>query len=75
MASLSYKDIRSASTIHRDEIDSPVEDTSFDPDRRMVLDRRAVNNDRRGGDSDSGYHGPVRRNTIDRRQNYKDRRK
>lgn len=74
MASLSYKDIRSASTIHRDEIDSSGEDTSFDPDRRLVLDRRAVNNERRG-DYDPGYHGPVRRNTIDRRLNFKDRRK
>jgi hypothetical protein len=74
MASLSYKDIKSASTIHKDEIDISVTDTGFDPDRRVELDRRAVNSERRG-DYDSCYHGPVRRNTIDRRMNSKGRRK
>lgn len=74
MVSLSYKDIRSASTVTKDEIDLPGEDAHFEPDRRVVLDRRAVNNERRG-DYDPGYHGPARRNTIDRRSNFKDRRK
>ena len=74
MASLSYKEIRLASTINKDEIDLPGADAAFDPDRRIELDRRAVNNERRG-DYDSGYHGPVRRNTIDRRLTLKDRRK
>ena len=74
MASLSYKDIKSASTIRTVEIDTPAIDAAFNPDRRIELDRREVNNERRG-DYDPGYHGPVRRNTIDRRMNPKDRRK
>ena len=74
MTSLDYKDIHLASTVRKEEIDMPSTDAAFDPDRRMVLDRRAVNNERRG-DYDPGYHGPARRNTIDRRVNSKDRRK
>ena len=74
MASLNYKDIQSASTIHKDEIDMPGADSEFDPDRRVELDRRVLNSERRG-DYDSGYHGPVRRNTIDRRLRLKGRRK
>jgi len=74
VASLSYKDIKLASTIRTDEIDMPATDAVFNPDRRIELDRRGVNNERRG-DYDPGYHGPVRRNTIDRRIKSKDRRK
>ena len=74
VASLSYKDIQSASTIRKDEIDLPGTDATFDPDRRVELNRRTVNSERRG-DYDPGYHGPVRRNTIDRRMNSKGRRK
>jgi hypothetical protein len=74
VASLTYKDIKLASTIDKDEIDMPATDAAFDPDRRVELDRRMVNNERRG-DYDPGYHGPVRRNTIDRRLKPKDRRK
>ena len=74
MASLSYKDIQMASTISKEEVDMPGDEAGFDPERRMVLDRRAVNSDRRG-DYDPGYHGPSRRYTIDRRVNVKDRRK
>ena len=74
VASLNYKDIQLASTIHKDEIDIPGADAAFDPDRRVLLDRRAVNNERRG-DHDPDYRGLARRNTIDRRMNSKDRRK
>ena len=74
MVSLDYKDIQSASTIHKDEIDMPGTDSEFDPDRRVELDRRVLNSERRG-DYDPGYHGPIRRNTIDRRLKSKDRRK
>ena len=74
MASLSYKDIQLASTIQKHETEMSGADTVFDPDRRIGLDRRETNNERRG-DYDTGYHGPVRRNTIDRRMNSKDRRK
>ena len=73
MALLNFKDIRLASTVRKDEIDTHGADTAFDPDRRVMLDRR-VNNDRRG-DYDPDYRGPVRRNTIDRRMNTRDRRK
>ena len=73
MDTLSYKKIRLASTLHRDEVESS-EDESFNPDRRVVLDRRAVNSERRG-DYNLDHHGPFRRDTIDRRQNLKDRRK
>ena len=74
MASLDYKKIQSASTIRKEEIDMPGADAAFDPDRRIEFDRRVVNNERRG-DYDPGYHGPVRRNTIDRRLSIKGRRK
>ena len=74
MTSLDYKDIQLASTINKDDIDMPGADAEFDPDRRVLLDRRAVNNERRGA-YDPDYRGPARRNTIDRRMNSKDRRK
>jgi len=74
MTSLDYKDIQLASTINKDDTDMPGTDAAFDPNRRVLLDRRAVNNER-GGDYDTGYHGPIRRNTIDRRMNSKGRRK
>ena len=73
MALLNFKDIRLASTVRKDEIDMPGADAAFDPNRRVLLDRR-VNKDRRG-DYDPDYRGPARRNTIDRRMNSKDRRK
>ena len=41
--------------------------------RKMNLDRRVVNNERRVS-AGSNYNGPARRNTIDRRLNLKDRR-
>ena len=41
--------------------------------RKLNLDRRAANSDRRVAD-DPAYNGPARRNTIDRRMNLKDRR-
>lgn len=41
--------------------------------RKLNLDRRAANSDRRVAD-DPNYNGPARRNTIDRRMNLKDRR-
>ena len=62
------------SVFHKDDIDMPGADAAFNPDRRVLLDRRAVNNERRG-DHDSDYRGPALRNTIDRRMNSKDRRK
>ena len=46
---------------------------SKDPNRKLNLDRRVVNSDRRIAE-DSNYNGPARRNTIDRRLNLKDRR-
>jgi len=47
---------------------------SKDPRRKLNLDRRSANSDRRV-DTDPHYNGPARRNTIDRRLNIKDRRK
>jgi hypothetical protein len=43
------------------------------PKRKLNLDRRAANSDRRVAE-DPNYNGPARRNTIDRRMNLKDRR-
>ncbi len=43
------------------------------PKRKMNLDRRVGNSDRRVAE-DPNYNGPARRNTIDRRTNLKDRR-
>ena len=42
--------------------------------RRVVLDRRAKNSDRRQNPLNAGYHGPFRRHTVDRREIAKDRR-
>lgn len=47
--------------------------TSKNPTRKMNLDRRLKNHERRSN-SDSDYKGPSRRYTIDRRQTNKDRR-
>jgi hypothetical protein len=47
---------------------------SKDPGRKLNLDRRTQNSDRRV-DTDPHYNGPARRNIIDRRLNLKDRRK
>ena len=44
------------------------------PNRRVILDRRAPNSDRRTNPLNSDYQGPFRRNTVDRRLNSKDRR-
>ena len=46
---------------------------SKDPGRKLNLDRRVKNRERRA-DSDPNYNGPARRLTIDRRLNLKDRR-
>jgi len=46
---------------------------SKDPNRKLNLDRRVTQNERRF-DSDPNYKGPSRRYTIDRRLNTKDRR-
>ena len=46
---------------------------SKDPLRKLNLDRRAENSDRRIANNPN-YNGPARRNTIDRRLNLKDRR-
>ena len=46
---------------------------SKDPGRKLNLDRRVKNSERRA-DSDPNYNGPARRLTIDRRLNLKDRR-
>ena len=43
------------------------------PKRKLNLDRRAENSDRRIA-VNPNYNGPARRNTIDRRLNLKDRR-
>ncbi len=43
------------------------------PKRKLNLDRRIANSDRRVAE-DPNYNGPARRNTIDRRMNLKDRR-
>ncbi|MGB5397536.1 MAG: hypothetical protein WBN96_10335 [Gammaproteobacteria bacterium] len=48
--------------------------TSKDPKRKLNLDRRAVNSDRRT-ERNPGYQGQALRFTIDRRRNLKDRRK
>jgi hypothetical protein len=42
--------------------------------RRVVLDRRAKNSDRRQNPVNQDYHGPFRRHTVDRREIIKDRR-
>lgn len=49
--------------------------TSKTPTRKMNLDRRGLNRERRSSNNDSDYKGPSRRYTIDRRVNIKDRRK
>ena len=41
--------------------------------RKIKLDRRDVNRDRRTNEN-PGYKGPARRETIDQRENLKDRR-
>lgn len=41
--------------------------------RKLNLDRRVANSDRRVAE-DTNYNGPARRNTIDRRVSLKDRR-
>ncbi len=46
---------------------------SKDPGRKLNLDRRVKNSERRA-DSDPNYNGPARRLTIDRRLTLKDRR-
>ena len=46
---------------------------SKDPGRKLNLDRRTKNSERRA-DSDPNYNGPARRLIIDRRLNLKDRR-
>lgn len=46
---------------------------SKNPNRKLNLDRRLGNNERRF-DSEPNYKGPSRRYTIDRRLNTKDRR-
>lgn len=43
------------------------------PKRKLNLDRRVVNSDRRVAE-DRNYNGPARRSTIDRRMSLKDRR-
>lgn len=45
------------------------------PNRRVILDRRAKNSDRRVNMTDHDYQGPYRRNTVDQRASTKDRRK
>ena len=47
--------------------------TSDNLNRKLNLDRRIVNNDRRAN-TDPNYKGTARRNTIDRRMDLKDRR-
>ncbi len=47
--------------------------TSKSPTRKMNLDRRHPNSERRG-DGNPNYNGPSRRYTIDRRLTAKDRR-
>ena len=47
--------------------------TSDNLKRKLILDRRNVNNDRRAN-ADPNYKGTARRNTIDRRMSLKDRR-
>ena len=46
---------------------------SKSPNRKLNLDRRTVQSERRGN-TDPNYKGPSRRYTIDRRLNLKDRR-
>ena len=46
---------------------------SKDPGRKLNLDRRVINSDRRV-DTEPNYKGPARRLNIDRRLNLKDRR-
>ena len=48
--------------------------TSKDPKRKLNLDRRSKNSDRRT-DKNPGYQGRTLRYNIDRRRNIKDRRK
>jgi hypothetical protein len=48
--------------------------TSKDPKRKLNLDRRVMNSDRRT-ERNPGYQGQALRFTIDRRRNQKDRRK
>lgn len=59
----------------RKETNQRLQDTvnSNNLKRKLNLDRRAVKSERRVS-SNSGYKGPVRRYTIDRRLNLNDRR-
>jgi hypothetical protein len=44
------------------------------PNRRVIIERRTANSDRRISSPITNYNGPYRRETVDRRQNNKDRR-